>query len=323
MTDQTESEYEPPQSSGPPQTPPTFPDQYGGSGYAGPPGVQGPNQGPPLQYPAAPPPPGGYRPPPTGYPAPPTGYPPPPGGYLPPGAYPQPPGAYPPSGAYPPPGYGAPGYPAYPAEHPSIKRGYSGFAIAAFVVGLVAPLVGILAAIPLGIVALVKSSHGRLRGSWMAITGMALSVLWWVGVIAIGVWAISNQAQRNDAGAITKAGNISFGDIRTGDCLTISGLNGSASIDTFGMKGVPCAEAHDAQAVYVVEFATSPYPGESELAAQTQQACNVYGAGYESATLRGYVIYPTESLWTNGDDHRSICLVTTQDGATTTGSVVP
>jgi hypothetical protein len=88
------------------------------------------------------------------------------------------------------------------------------------------------------------------------------------------------------------------------------------------MKGVPCADAHDAQAVFVVEFPTSTYPGQSELAAQTQQACNAYEAGYTSATLHGYVIYPSETLWTNGDDHRSICLVTRRDGATMTGSVV-
>ena len=103
------------------------------------------------------------------------GYPPPPGsspypGGQPapqnPGSHPQGPGGYPQQGSGswppPPPGQGGyPGYPGYPGggfDERQGRTGWSGLAIASFVVSILLPLLGILIAVPLGIVALVKMS---------------------------------------------------------------------------------------------------------------------------------------------------------------------
>ncbi len=322
MTEQSGDEGSEPGSrpSQPPAQPP--PPGYGApGGYPGapappPPGYPGQPVSPgPAGYPSYPgqqppyPPPGGPgqqgQPGQSGQPAQP-GY-----GYQPP-PYPPGPGGYPP----------APGYPAaFPgAPGQQVRPGYSGWAIAAFITGLVLPLVGLFAAVPLGIVALVKISHSGAKGRWMAIVGMVLAVLWWVGIIALGLWATSTQAQRNDAGQIDQSGRIDFGDIRTSDCVTIPGLGGAGEIDSFDLKGVPCADSHNAQAFFIVTFDSSSYPGLATIAAQTKQTCSAKFATLVKPGLEPYALYPTEGLWNGGNGHRAICFIIRTDAKPMTGT---
>lgn len=246
-----------------------------------------------------------------------TPYPPPPPPYPGPPTAPQPTYGYPPQ-----PGY-APAYPGYPGmQDPNAPRRYSGWAIAALVTGLLLPLVGIFVAVPLGIVALVKISRTRAKGRWMAIVGIILSVLWWVGAIGLAVWVNSNQAERNDAGVITKAGTLDFGDIRTGDCVTISGLDNGADIGAFDIEGVPCAESHNAQSIFVVTFPDDlAYPGETQIGQQAQDACSAKYQTYSSLPFQSYTLYPTENRWDGTGGHRAICFLT-NGGQPMTGSVL-
>lgn len=236
----------------------------------------------------------------------------------------------PPAQAYPPPpGQGAPGdYPGYPGGGYSDDgpRGWSRWAVAAFIVGLVIPLIGILIAIPLGIVALVKIGRGRQRGKVLAILGMVFSVLWWLGLIALGVWAVSQQAGRDDTGAITKSGRIAFGDIREGDCVSIPGLTGTEDIDTFKLKGVPCSQSHNAETVAVIRIDSSDYPGQANLDDQSGQPCRdaisavpaVQAGGYQSSRL-----IPTQGIWGDPSGHRVLCFVVKSGFGNFTGSLIP
>lgn len=242
--------------------------------------------------------------------------------------YPLPPPPYPGQGAQSQPGYGpaaylgAPVYPGYASGiDPNAPRRYSGWAIASFVTGLLLPLVGILVAVPLGIVALVKISRTGAKGRWMAIVGIVLSVLWWAGAVAVGVYVYNNQAERNDAGVITGAGTLDFGDIRAGDCVKISGLDNGGKIGAFDIEGVPCAESHNAQSVFVVSFPDTDYPGETAIGKQAQEACTPTYAPYRSLPFQTYTLYPTESRWDGTDGHRAICFLT-NGGQTMTGSVL-
>jgi hypothetical protein len=192
------------------------------------------------------------------------------------------------------------------------------------VVGLVLPLVGILIAVPLGIVALVKIRGTRQKGKALAIIGMVLSVLWWVGIIGLGVYVESQQAERDDAGIITKAGRIDFGDIRAGDCVRIPDPGGDENIDTFGLKGVPCEESHNAQAAKIIAISGPDYPGQDSLDSQSAQPCieavaqlaAVAGGGYQP-----YRLIPTEAIWKDDSGHRVICFVTKVDFGDFTGSL--
>jgi len=273
-------------------------------------------QPPPYPGQQPPPPPqqgGGYPPPPPSYggqPAQPTSYPTQ-------GGYPAQ-GTYPPAPAYP----GAAGYPAYPGQEP-VKKGYSGFAIASFITGLIIPVVGFLVAIPLGIVALVKIKRHGYKGRWMAIVGIVLSLLWLGGAIAVGVWFNSTAAERNSEGVITSAGRLDFGDIRTGDCVKISGLDSGAEIGLFDITGVPCADPHNAQSVYVVTFDEGrDYPGATAIGRLAQTACAPHYAPFQGQDLSTYTLYPTESRWDQDNGHRAICFVTKGADSTMTGSVL-
>lgn len=276
--------------------------------------------------PGQPPQPGGATPYPGQAQTPGSGYPPPPPPYPGPGTAPPPGYGYPSQPGYASPDptayLGAPAYPGYsPGTDPNARRRYSGWAIAALLTGLLLPLVGILVAVPLGIVALVKISKTGAKGRWMAIVGIILSVLWWVGAVAVGIWVNSNQAERNDAGVITKAGTLDFGDIRTGDCVKISGLDNGGTIGAFDIDGVPCAESHNAQSVFVISFPDTDYPGETAIGNQAQEACTPKYAPYRSLPFQSYTLYPTESRWDGTDGHRAICFLT-NGGKTMTGSVL-
>jgi hypothetical protein len=213
------------------------------------------------------------------------------------------------------------GYPGYPGgADPGARRGYSGFAIASFVTGLVLPLVGLFAAVPLGIIALVRISKTRARGRWMAITGIVLSVLWWVGGVALDVWAYNSSAQRNDAGQISSAGDLGFGDVRVGDCITIGGLSGGGSVTN--LRGVPCANPHNAQAYWIVGLTARSYPGEQAVAAQAKAACRPRYGPYAGTGRQPYLLYPTASMWNSSGGHRAVCFVIHVDRQPWTGSVV-
>ncbi|MEP6666047.1 MAG: DUF4190 domain-containing protein [Nocardioidaceae bacterium] len=271
----------------------------------------------------------GQQPGPSGYPPPPPnsgqkGYP----GYpdLPPGPPPNPYGS--------PPGAGYPAGPSFPAGPPSPgaypggygdqeyhKPGWNGFAIAAFVVGLVLPLVGLLFALPFGIVALVKIGKSHQKGKGLAIAGIVASVLWWVGFIVLAVVLVTQQTERDSSGEITKAGRIDFGAIREGDCVSIPDPGGSGDVNTFDVKGVPCSETHNAETMAVVPIRGDAYPGQSQLDDQSLLPCQTATSGLVKAGYQPYRLLPTEGIWNGTDGHRVLCFVTKPGFADMTGSV--
>jgi hypothetical protein len=260
------------------------------------------------------------------------GYPPPPAPGYPGQAYPGP--AYPvqgPASQGPPAGY--PGFPSYPGSPGGGQgvleqgpAGWSGWAIAAFVVGLVVPLLGILIAIPLGIVALVKISGTRRKGKAFAIIGMVLSVLWWVGFIALGVWAVNQEAGRDSSGVINDKGRIGFGDIREGDCVSVPDPGGPDNIDTFDLKGVPCDQPHNAEAVTIISVGGSDYPGQAALEERSRQPCATAVSELPAVNARDYQSFrllPTENIWNGSSGHKVICFVTKTGFGESTGSLSP
>lgn len=248
---------------------------------------------PPYSDPAAPP--GGSSP----YPGAPTS----PGPYAGgPGGQPTYPGS---------PGYGPPGYPGGGHDSPPGSGGWSGLAIAAFVVGLVVPLVGILVAVPLGIVALVTIGKSRKRGKGLAISGMVLSVLWIVAFVGLAVVLVNQTAQRDEAGTIVEEGRIDFGEIQVGDCVDIPGA-GEGDIDPFDVRGVPCDEPHNAETVELISIEQDDYPGQTDLNSASTDQCFATVSEVVGADRSGYQDYrliPDESIWEDDNGHRVICFV--------------
>jgi hypothetical protein len=245
------------------------------------------------------------------------GYPPPPGSG--PSAYPQGPTGYPQQGQ----GYYQQ-YPGYPGGPPGTygsydegPTGYSGLAIASFVTGLVLPILGLVVAIPLGIIALVKMSGTRLKGRWMAIAGIVLPILWIVGFGVLGFYLNSQEATRDDSGRITEAGLLQFGDVREGDCLDLPDpQGGSSNLDLSDLQGVPCNDAHNAEAVLIIPVDGDDYPGGSGLDEVAQQPCHdaVVQATDSNPDFLAFRLRPEESVWNDDGGHRVLCFAIRQDG---------
>lgn len=253
-------------------------------------------------------------------------------GNYPPGSYPgqsgypgQTPGSYPP-GSYPgqqPPSYGG-GYgmgPAYPGgsyDGAAPAPGWSGLAIAALLCSLI-PFLGLLAAVPLAIIALVKIRETRQRGTFLAIVAIVISVLWWVGAIGLGAAWYSDSADRNDEGVISNEGRLELGQIQTGDCLDVPGLSDDLEIEvsTYEMRGVPCDGDHNAEAVGIVEIEGDIFPGSAALDAESATQCVARLAEYAPSGLPagvvGFRLVPTEQVWDDEVGHRSVCFAVNSD----------
>jgi hypothetical protein len=274
-----------------------------------------------------------------GWPPPPSGQPPPywPGGPSQPGPggpVPGPPPAYgsaPPGYGPQPPPYG--GYPQQPLSYPGGgydggrggNRGWSGLAIAAFVAGCI-PWIGILAAIPLGVVALVKIGKSGERGKPLAILGIVISVLIWVITIVLIVVVATDKVERDSNGVISKAGRIDFADIRTGDCVQIDGLGSGSQVGLFDINGVPCSQTHDAESAGQVPIPGDTYPGIDAMTQDAKQQCaalaNAYVDPSKASGLAPYLFAPSESLWKSSDDtHHVVCFLVESDYSSIDGSV--
>lgn len=256
--------------------------------------------------------------PPSGWPPQQPGPPPPPpgSGY----GYPDP---YAPQQPAPYPGYGPQyGPPQPPPPPPGYRQGWNGLAIAGFVTSFL-PLISILITLPLSIVGLVKIGKTHERGKGLAIAGIVIAVLWWIGVIALGAWVSANQVERGDTGRISESGHIDFGSVRVGDCVTIPDVNsGEDKVNVSDLKGMPCEQTHNAQAIYIVGFDSEDYPGEAALTSKAFGKCRQQLATADATGVRPYVLYPAESLWDDDNGHRAICFAVKPGFEEMTGSVL-
>lgn len=246
-----------------------------------------------------------------------------------PSGYPGQPPSYP--GQQPPAyggGYGsAPVYPGGGYDGAAPAAGWSGWAIAAFLCSLV-PFLGILAAVPLAIVALVKISKTRQRGKFLAIAAMIISVLWWVGAVGLGVAWFNDTAERDDQGVIIDGGRLEMAQIRVGDCVDIPSLSDDSEVEVsvYEMRGVPCDEDHNAEAFGVVEIdGGDEFPGGATLDEESAAQCDAEVAEYLPngfpAGVQGFRLVPTEDVWNDDGGHRSICFAVNSDYSDMDGSV--
>jgi hypothetical protein len=236
-----------------------------------------------------------------------------------------------------PPSYGGPqGYGAYPQQPMSYpgggydpgmrpSPGWSGLAIGALVAGCI-PWIGILAAIPLGVIALVRIGKTGQRGKPLAILGIIISVVIWAITILLIVVVAKDKVERSGSGEITSSGRIDFADIRTGDCVNIHGLGAGGSIGLFDLKGVPCSQTHNAEAAGTVAVSGSSYPGFDTLTRQAQQRCASLESAYVDPSRvsdpQPYLLAPNEGLWKSSDStHHIVCFVVSGDYSDLDGSV--
>jgi hypothetical protein len=166
------------------------------------------------------------------------------------------------------------------------QRAFSGFAIASFVLSVIAcvPL-GLI----LGIVALVKDRE--LRGRGLAIAGIAVSLAWLV-VVPVATWLF----------VFGDGYTQSDGRWSVGDCIPeVSKYIGRSS-----EAPVDCAQSHAGEVVALLDLGEYDKVSDDE----EQRRCQVKLAEYAAPEHRGASIY----LWQpstpemKGDNYSVICV---------------
>jgi Domain of unknown function (DUF4190)/Septum formation len=225
---------------------------------------------------------------------------------------------------------------------PFSGRKTNGFAIAAFVLGMIG---GTILSLTLAIVALRQIRETGQRGKGLAITGLVFSVIW--GAVLVGYLFVYNpgpSVQRpasagsspssslssspaaspsashsgssgsagshSHSGSTTQTANVFV--LRTGQCFQ----NPPSSQSVLGITSVtvvPCTTPHNAQVVAEFPATGTSYPGTTVLRSQADKGCHARLSGQvvnskitDTMTLR--YLYPLVTSWASG--HRTIsCLV--------------
>jgi len=233
-----------------------------------------------------------------------------PGGYQ-QGGYqqsPQPGGYAQPQDAYGQPQYPYQQYQAYQYGAQPPKPGTNGFAIAAFIFGLIG---GVILSVIFGIIALVQIPRRQQGGRGFAIAGLVLSGLWIIVVVAVIVGG-GFSVNSNPPSGVSNPGQVNIFSLRVGDCFQ----NPPASQTALGVTDVTvvaCTTPHNAQAFAQFDATDSSYPGSPALIKESQHGCqnrikdNVDQSKITS-TMSLHFLFPEAQSWANG--RRTItCLV--------------
>ncbi|HEY3240445.1 MAG TPA: septum formation family protein [Acidimicrobiia bacterium] len=129
-----------------------------------------------------------------------------------------------------------------------------------------------------------------------------------------------NDAERDDAGQVRAAGDLSVYELRTGDCFN----GGERVAEETGKErtvekvtAIPCDQAHDNEVFAVFKHQASPdapFPGEEAVNKVAQDGClerfePYVGRPYDGSDLQVAVIAPGEKSWKEEDDRAIACIV--------------
>ncbi len=181
-----------------------------------------------------------------------------------------------------------------PPSEPQRPGGTNGWAIAAFVLGI---LGGTILSVIFAIVALFQTRARRERGRGLAIAALVISAAWIAVITSLITYGISAQGK-----------SVQATDLSTGDCIKDSA---EGKLPTW-VKRVRCDRPHYGEVFAVLALPdTTTYPGEEPLRARSDE-CGPSFFDYapnspEGPTFRVAVAYPTADGWANGE--RSVVCV--------------
>lgn len=143
---------------------------------------------------------------------------------------------------------------------------------------------------------------------WGAVAGVA---------VFGGVTAFGDDTTRNAQNEIIESGGLGAFAIEIGDCLNLpSELNQVQSVE-----GVPCSQAHSAQAFAVFDLIGfgDVFPGSAGFEEQAAAGCHerfesFVGVPYEQSELYFMSLEPTEESWVQMDDREIVCLLVPESG---------
>jgi hypothetical protein len=148
-------------------------------------------------------------------------------------------------------------------------------------------------------------------------------------VLAPTAWGIIDGAligaDRNDSGAIVKAGDLDVTELQAGDCFDMPAGSETAT-DITEVKAIPCSDAHENEVYVATNYLSSDgYPGEAAMWEYADQFCvtafdTFVSTSYEDSLLDFGYFYPSEEGWAQGDQAIT-CVLYDFNGALLTGSM--
>jgi len=221
---------------------------------------------------------------------------------------------------------GPPGPPGGPGRRASAPGKANSFAVASLILGLLGiTVIGAIAGIVLGILALGQIRRTGQRGRGLAIAGLAFSALW---LVLLGAYFVMHGGKTQSPPASTGSSSsptprpsstASHGPLSTnvfalkpGQCFQ----NPPASQTVLGVTYVtvvPCSTPHNAQAFVQFTATGKSYPGVDALKRQADTGCHArIKKSVQTSKIKNsmtlHYLYPLESSWTSG--HKTItCLI--------------
>lgn len=132
-----------------------------------------------------------------------------------------------------------------------------------------------------------------------------------------GVTGFGDDTTRNDQNEIVESGGLGAFAIQVGDCLNLP----SEYSEVQSVEGIPCSQAHSAQAYAVFDLVGfgDAFPGSAALEEQVTGGCydrfeGFVGVPYEESELYIRTLEPTEESWAQLDDREVICLLSPEYG---------
>lgn len=145
---------------------------------------------------------------------------------------------------------------------------------------------------------------------------------WWLGaIVVVAVAGFIFNAQRGDAGEITRSGNLQVSDLRVGDCFSLKDQSQEAVEE---VQAQPCSEAHHYEVFYAADMPDGSYPSDDAIFSWVGDNCvgqfgGYVGAAYGVSQYDIGIFQPTPDGWSSGD-HEVSCVITDPNDAQLTGA---
>ena len=205
-------------------------------------------------------------------------------------------------------------------EDPRAQRGTNGLAVAALVLGIIAPCGAGLLSLVFGIIALIQIRESGQKGRGLAIGGLVLTGVWILALavfIAIAVITAATSTERDASGQLTGENPISVESLRPGDCIRSVPDEGAV----LTVPGVPCSEPHDSEVFATFDLIDGDWPGDNAVVEESQSGCvdrllDYSPSAYDDPQVEIAFLHPTPITWIRGD-REVICFTLYLDGPRT------
>ena len=187
-----------------------------------------------------------------------------------------------------------------------------GMAITALVLAILGcTCIGVLVAIPLAIVVLVRSRDGQNRGKGMAIAALVISVVYLIAWVVGGYFFYDYAKDFKDVNSL-----------KAGDCITAKGLTDESESGVTQVRSVSCSDKHDGEVLATDKLTAEEAAGYTETSPVEVCTDSVTEAG--SADLLAdpelFTIALTEDESPSSGD-KLICVIANADGSDLTSKL--